>query len=481
MERTNGKGGKLMGGWRVAVSVVLGTALWTVVVACTRPTPDVVEVVATRAMEVEVTAVAGLPTPDVVEVVATRVVEAEVTAAAELPTPSVVEFITLEAKGGTEKQGELKKSETWSGTILVKGTVVVPKGVTLTIEPKTLVLFQTGQGLTVHGTLKAEGTSEKEPIAFRGVQKEAGCWTDIRIVGKDARASFKFCQVSYGGDRNIWVSDGASAKIVSCEISHARREGIEVDTGGRADIDSNRIHDNGRWGIHARVSPICTIHHNLIYDHRGSSPTKDKDVPNAIHLWENASCNVYNNTLFNSRVGPKRVGWGIELGFQSNPTIENNIIAGFEHGIIVHEVLSKGTTIDKQKHLVVHLEQRKADQKVEKVVEGDRVLRGKRRSVPVILGNLLWDNGQHYSEQVVEGDGKIIDRGKKDDGYKWYKWVQLPLSNCRADPSTAKAQDPKFCDATNKDFRLQNRSPAKGRGAYPEPLSKTDARKAKCK
>ncbi|GAB4369919.1 MAG: hypothetical protein Kow00128_16540 [Deltaproteobacteria bacterium] len=72
----------------------------------------------------------------------------------------------------------LIRDETWRGTVTVRGSVVVPKGVRLTIRPGTTVRFARidpdGDGigdseLYVEGELVAEGTVE-EPIRFTSAE-----------------------------------------------------------------------------------------------------------------------------------------------------------------------------------------------------------------------------------------------------------------------------------------------------------------------
>lgn len=72
----------------------------------------------------------------------------------------------------------LERDESWSGTVTIRGSVVVPKGVRLTIRPGTTVRFEKidvdGDGigdseLYVEGELVAEGT-EEEPIRFTSAE-----------------------------------------------------------------------------------------------------------------------------------------------------------------------------------------------------------------------------------------------------------------------------------------------------------------------
>lgn len=73
----------------------------------------------------------------------------------------------------------LKSDETWRGEVRIRGSVVVPRGVTLTIEPGTVVRFEKidvdGDGigdseLYVEGNLVAEGAPGR-PIVFTSAGK----------------------------------------------------------------------------------------------------------------------------------------------------------------------------------------------------------------------------------------------------------------------------------------------------------------------
>lgn len=73
----------------------------------------------------------------------------------------------------------LKSDETWRGEVRIRGSVVVPRGVTLTIEPGTVVRFERidvdGDGigdseLYVEGNLVAEGAPGR-PVVFTSAEK----------------------------------------------------------------------------------------------------------------------------------------------------------------------------------------------------------------------------------------------------------------------------------------------------------------------
>jgi hypothetical protein len=84
--------------------------------------------------------------------------------------------------------GELTENTTWSGICVVEGTVVVPAGVVLKIEPGTIVRMKGAARLIVYGQLSAEGT-ESNPIQF--TRYSAGMpWKQIMFIeAEDSRLS----------------------------------------------------------------------------------------------------------------------------------------------------------------------------------------------------------------------------------------------------------------------------------------------------
>ena len=114
--------------------------------------------------------------------------------------------------------GTITASQTLPGTFLylVTNPVVIPSGVTLTIDPGAVVKFNLGQSITVQagGTLLAQGTVA-QPITFTsindssvggnstggGIPPAAGDWDSIYISG--GAAVFDHVVVSYGASQNL--------------------------------------------------------------------------------------------------------------------------------------------------------------------------------------------------------------------------------------------------------------------------------------
>jgi parallel beta-helix repeat protein len=98
---------------------------------------------------------------------------------------------------------ELIENTTWSGTYILEGTVVVPTGIVLNIEPGTDVLMKDGATLVINGQLLAEGTEEK-PIRFTRFERGT-TW------------------------KNIMFIKAADSCLVNCIIEHADSEGAHQD------------------------------------------------------------------------------------------------------------------------------------------------------------------------------------------------------------------------------------------------------------
>jgi hypothetical protein len=101
--------------------------------------------------------------------------------------------------------GEVPVDMLLSGDVLVVKTLVVPEGVTLSIEPGTVVRFERSPGggnrIVVEGRLVAVGTGEK-PIRFIPKDKGSGPWYGVEF------------RVGGGGRIEHCVFEGASAGVM---------------------------------------------------------------------------------------------------------------------------------------------------------------------------------------------------------------------------------------------------------------------------
>jgi len=90
--------------------------------------------------------------------------------------------------------GHLSSDEIWSGTINIKGDIIIPEGIGLTIKPGTVINippFQDFTGLNHHsqteiivnGVLIAMGTEEDRILFTSSTENIPGSWRGIKITG----------------------------------------------------------------------------------------------------------------------------------------------------------------------------------------------------------------------------------------------------------------------------------------------------------
>jgi hypothetical protein len=90
----------------------------------------------------------------------------------------------------------IETSLTWRGDIAISTTVKVSPGATLTVAPRTRVLFAEEAGLDVKGRIIANGEREGR-IYFSSVsRKEAAAWGEILLEHADG-SSFTHCVIEY--------------------------------------------------------------------------------------------------------------------------------------------------------------------------------------------------------------------------------------------------------------------------------------------
>ncbi len=184
------------------------------------------------------------------------------------------------------ENGALTGNQTWAGPQLyqVTGNVVIPSGVTLTIQPGAIVKFAANTGITVQtwGSLIANGTVA-QPIYFTSLNDDsvggdtngdgnatspgAGDWGSIVVNG--ATASFSYVQMSYGGgpvnSSNVigMIQSTGSSKVTisNSSIAHSFWDGVLTGYPGGGDVVTvSGSVINGVEGRGINAWPGSTVH-----------------------------------------------------------------------------------------------------------------------------------------------------------------------------------------------------------------------------
>jgi hypothetical protein len=149
------------------------------------------------------------------------------------------------------KGGTILQDETWSGAIFVNASIVVPTGVTLTINPGTRILFAPSRDYknqstigfaVVEGTVKAIGTPEQQ-IWFTSDAEIPinGDWRGIELY-KTNSSVFKYVIVEFSG---LGISQFDSKVNISHSIVRwVNAEGIYMERSSPV-IEYNLLYGNG--------------------------------------------------------------------------------------------------------------------------------------------------------------------------------------------------------------------------------------------
>lgn len=159
---------------------------------------------------------------------------------------SLVLMVSAGISADIEKTGVISSDETWTkdNVYILKQRVFVPNGVTLTIQPGTLIKGQSGDVADVGvlvvsrgGKLIAEGT-EEEPIIFTSVDDDGsmeidvrGQWGGVILLGKGTNSNpddnNEIEGITPDGDNGLYggnVEDDNSGSLKYVSIRHGGAE-----------------------------------------------------------------------------------------------------------------------------------------------------------------------------------------------------------------------------------------------------------------
>lgn len=195
----------------------------------------------------------------------------------------------------------------WSGKVIVDSFLIVPAGVTLKIEPGTVVSFpyddRNGDGygdngIHVKGTIKAEG-EEGTPISFVSAEKDPrpGDWAGF-LIDNSKGSVFDRTVVSHA--RHAFHTHFSEGSISRSRIEK-NIEGTRLGD-SRFEISFNVISSNESKGLNFRK---CAnhIHHNLITNNGTGIFLFEKDTESVIEKND-----IFGNEGYNLRLGDFYLG-----------------------------------------------------------------------------------------------------------------------------------------------------------------------------
>jgi parallel beta-helix repeat protein len=253
----------------------------------------------------------------------------------------------------------------------VQGSVTVPTGHTLTVEPGVTLAFNsysdTPGHLHVFGKLEAVGTAA-DSIRFTRDGNQ-GNWGAIHFEQADTTSILKYCSINYAGSagESIYGSvffDSCGGTIEKCSISNSHYYGLNLRRHGSARVIDCHIHDN-RWsGIYGRAGSFLSV--------TGTSIRDNNDF--GIYLRDASSgiisdCDIDYNTLdgiysiegSTPRILDNRIRYNGSSGIDVRSTgisIDGNTIIGNYYGISSssgygHSI--RGNVIDMNEYVGIQL------------------------------------------------------------------------------------------------------------------------------
>jgi hypothetical protein len=205
--------------------------------------------------------------------------------------------------------GTLTSNTTWTqgGTYQVESYLIVPAGVTLTIEAGVTVENYSGTGsqrynFDVQGTLIANGTAA-QPIHFN---PGSTGWSGLSIMGGpgaiNTGSSLSYVIFEGGGYGGSGVAGNlilqyANVDVHHCQFNHSPGDGILGDNAGSqgvANIYDTSFTGNQGYAVNFEDGTVNPILSNLTATGNGAALTVDGDVVNidnatlhGAHVWEN--------------------------------------------------------------------------------------------------------------------------------------------------------------------------------------------------
>lgn len=143
----------------------------------------------------------------------------------------------------------LTEDVTWSGSILVRGFVVVAPQATLRIDPGTVVRFsasaQQQPNLVVQGRLHAAGSPEKPIVLMSDLARpERGSWGGIVFLSTEKRNLLEHCRIEYavtGIDLRFSTVILKNVSIMQANTALLSHDGVVHMTAGTVSDSSTGI------------------------------------------------------------------------------------------------------------------------------------------------------------------------------------------------------------------------------------------------
>jgi hypothetical protein len=252
-------------------------------------------------------------------------------------TPSGVGYFVIHGINNSSSNcdtvlGEIATSTTWSaGVHCLTGIVTIDSGATLTIDPGTIIKFDTAttSGIVVNGTLNAEGDfSTDDEVVFTSLKDD--------LFGADTNGDGTSTTPASGDWAGITVNPGGTAQLDYSVIRYGGSAGgsnaMIFNNGGTTTIDSRSTVAYGSdYGVRNSAGTTTISNSDIGYNNYGlyvDGGSVGIEATSTIH--NNSTYGVYNTT--NSYISAENNYWGDSSGpynASGNPTGLGNSVSDY--------------------------------------------------------------------------------------------------------------------------------------------------------
>ena len=216
-------------------------------------------------------------------------------------------------------------NSTWTSDkiYVLNGSVIVGEGVSLTIQPGTVIKANPGKFIRVDGTLIARGTAA-QPILFTTNSITNAAWSGIRFLETAVDASYDAAGNYLAGSVLQFVEVNSAELAVSLSTrspyiadSTFRSNGTSLQIGNNNNGGSPRIERNEFWG-NGNVDTMSGHGDNAIVLN-GGQPLIQQNMLTGVSsgILGNGSPSIWNNTLHSG---------GTAISLSGSPSILGNVI-----------------------------------------------------------------------------------------------------------------------------------------------------------
>jgi len=220
--------------------------------------------------------------------------------------------INLRAQNVTYLSGNISRDTRWSGQIYIDGDIVVQRGVTLSIDSGSRIIFKANQDklqsgnsvdrieFIVLGKLLAKGKPRNARIIFTSdaSDQRINDWYGIIIKNLSDASILQHCIIEYGY-KGI-TCYGSSPLIEDCEIRFNYIAGVSCEVRSRPIIRNSTIFGNDFAGINCELASFPLIEKCSIMQNTNGVMIFDRSQPDMGHSVRGEDLSMGQNRILNN-------------------------------------------------------------------------------------------------------------------------------------------------------------------------------------